>query len=1041
MMKKRSVSLLLAICILCYLLPPLAPAAKEATLSGYCGADAKWFFDPSVGELSVFGTGAMYDYDIKEAPWESFKDDIIKITILNGITAIGEYCFEGLSRAKSVIIPDGIITIGAHAFADCIYLKNITIPDSVRNIGYLAFDRTRDHIEGERIDGVFYMGNYLIDGRGTVGDCTVRPGTIAIAGGAFGWSKELKSVTIPHGVISVGDFAFNYCTALTEISISDSVSSIGKGAFSNSGYANDLTNWSENALYIGNHLIQINEDTKGRVVVREGTITIADNAMQSCGDVTSVMLPVSLINIGMEAFLDCYYLRQVFLQEGNPYLVNDGAGFLYNSDKTRLIFAPKTIMGRHILPDSVCTIDNGAFYECRDITGIVIPERVVSIGRRTFFRCDRLSSVVLPSNLDFIGEEAFSECEALEEILLPKGLSKIAKGVFSHSGLKSIAIPEGITRIEGSAFTSCSNLQTVSIPESVTFIGNSAFRFCSALKEIQLPPAMETISATAFFDCNSLKEVVIPKSVVLIENGAFSACDALQGIWVEEGNQYYTNDSSGVLYSKDKTVIVCCPGAYIGKYVVPQGVIKILNYTFEECSGLTEIDIPNTVTRLGVSAFADCISLKRVTIPGSIVEISLHAFYKCRNLSEAIIEEGVKIIGTEVFNYCDSLTSMTMPSSVEEIGISVFDDCNGLESIYVMNPDCKIASYSDSLGNKDITVIYGFANSTAQAYAEKYGYQFEVMIQEPEIDEPIKIRHSIELANDILLHYLVEEQQLADYESYYLECSVPVYTKNTEIGRKVIQLQPVWKNGYYYFTLDGLTAVQMSDVIEARLCMKKNGESIISDTDFYSIAQYAYGQLESTGTSEKLKRLCADLLRYGALAQKFKGYRTDAPADSGLTEGNHGYLTDLDNVTFGNCNKILEDGSVPAITWAGKSLSLESQVVVRFIIDASTYKEDVETLTLRVTYQDSQGKIVTAVMENPELFRQEKGWYSFDFAELRAAELRTVLSAAVYRENTRVSPITEYSVDTYCINKSGLLGELCKALIAYSDSAKAFFEG
>ena len=157
-----------------------------------------------------------------------------------------------------------------------------------------------------------------------------------------------------------------------------------------------------------------------------------------------------------------------------------------------------------------------------------------------------------------------------------------------------------------------------------------------------------------------------------------------------------------------------------------------------------------------------------------------------------------------------------------------------------------------------------------------------------------------------------------------------------------------------------------------------------------------------------------------------------------MTQEQKVYLTDLNTVTFNNFNASLDDIQDPVITWVGKTLSLESKVVVRFIADASAFTGDWRNVSLRVTYVDSEENLVVA--ESREFSELNLGeWVAFEFSDLRAADLRSLLSVAVYEGDIRISPTVQYSVDTYCNGKTGILGELCRAMIAYSDSAYAFF--
>jgi len=209
--------------------------------------------------------------------------------------------------------------------------------------------------------------------------------------------------------------------------------------------------------------------------------------------------------------------------------------------------------------------------------------------------------------------------------------------------------------------------------------------------------------------------------------------------------------------------------------------------------------------------------------------------------------------------------------------------------------------------------------------------------------------------------------------------------------------------------------------------------------DEYSIATYAYSQLNKDGVNASLKTLCADLLRYGSKAQIFKSYRTDALADGNMTEAHRAFLSDIEAVTFGNTNVVLNDLPDAPITWAGKALNLESKVALKFVFNMGGYTGELSELSLRISYTDAYGNVKTDTLRNPAPYGQGTGAYVFTVDSLLAAELRAVVSARIYTGETPVSATLQYSPDTYGNNKTGNLLELCKALFAYSDSAKAFF--
>ena len=190
---------------------------------------------------------------------------------------------------------------------------------------------------------------------------------------------------------------------------------------------------------------------------------------------------------------------------------------------------------------------------------------------------------------------------------------------------------------------------------------------------------------------------------------------------------------------------------------------------------------------------------------------------------------------------------------------------------------------------------------------------------------------------------------------------------------------------------------------------------------------------------QRLKTLCADLLRYGAKAQIFKTYRTDSLADAGMTEAHRASLSDLQAVTFGNTNRVLDDLPAAPIAWVGKGLDLESKVCLKFIFDPVDFMGDLADLTLRVSYQDVYGDERHLTLTEPLPYDSDRGLYAFTLDTLLASELREVVSVQIFCGESPLSATLQYSADTYGNNKNGPLLDLCKALIAYSDSAKSYF--
>ena len=344
----------------------------------------------------------------------------------------------------------------------------------------------------------------------------------------------------------------------------------------------------------------------------------------------------------------------------------------------------------------------------------------------------------------------------------------------------------------------------------------------------------------------------------------------------------------------------------------------------------------------------------------------------------------------------------------------------------------------------EITCEYcEFSAEIGHTYEDGFCICGEPEVKEPIEDPKLKIGHTLNLAGDISMNFAVSKSALAgfDMDTVYVESVMETYAGEGKTETTTIRLEPVDNGNYYYFTLTGLTAVQMKDRISSTLYGTKDGQPYVSPIDDYSIADYAYSQLSKAAASQSLKTLCADLLRYGTAAQIFKGYGLDNLADGDMTEEQKAYLSDIESVTFGNTNTVLNDLENAPVAWAGKSLILDSKVCLKFIFDTKAYSGEIADLTLRVSYQDMTGATKTVILKNPELYNASRGYYAFTLDTLLAAELRTVVSVQVFSGDTPVSATLQYSADTYGNNKTDTLLDLCKALFAYSDSAKAYFAG
>lgn len=339
--------------------------------------------------------------------------------------------------------------------------------------------------------------------------------------------------------------------------------------------------------------------------------------------------------------------------------------------------------------------------------------------------------------------------------------------------------------------------------------------------------------------------------------------------------------------------------------------------------------------------------------------------------------------------------------------------------------------YKQSLQGKRLGMV--MLNYSDSAMCRKI-YQSNVF-KGPFVDSELKINHSLNLASDISVNYVVKSELLSPYDSYYLECALPVYEGNALVGTETVRLQPELRGTNYYFVLDGLSAKQMNNVISATLYMTKDGRQYQSASDSYSIATYAYNQLNGANKTDSLKAMCANLLRYGAMAQKQFAYRTDALADAGMTTAHRAYLTDLSTVKMQDYRKQINDHAAPTVPWKSTTLELGNKVIMCLVVNLAGYTGDASALTMRLSYQRADGTSVSETLPL-ELYNEDAQTYAVRYDGLLASQMRCIVRAAVYEGDTRVSKTVEYSIESYGGRNPG---DLTRAMLAYGDSANTFF--
>ena len=747
----------------CYSLTSITIADSVTSIGDYAFSDCY-----SLTSITVDENNTQYSSDSYGVLFNKNKTELIRYpcdnettsySIPDSVTNIRDCAFYICDSLTSITIPDSVTSIGVGAFSDCYSLTSITIADSVTSIGDYAFSDC-------------YSLTSI-----TIGDSVT-----SIGYGAFSNCDSLTNITIPDSVTSIGYDAFRYCDSLETITILNpecEIADKGETIYSGATIVGYLDSTAQEYAEKYDREFELIDDEAHEhnfdSVVTEPTCTEDgyttytctdcgysykdtyvdatghtdennDNTCEVCGNNVSDILvgETKLIDIvaneitylrfipersGKYTFYssaDSNTYGYLFDADKNQLASNDDAGEDLNFSITYELEAGKTYYwgarlysyesgSFDVTLEYICTHSDADFDGICDncgessiiasgtcgenLTWTVYSDTLVISGEGDMYDYDYnntpwyayrdyIITVIIKNDVTSIGDYAFSDCDSLTSITIPDSVTSIGVGAFSYCySLTNITIPDSVTSIGDYAFYVCSSLESITIPDSITTIGDSAFDFCKNLKKISIGKSVTSIGGT----------------VTGVGDEAFRGCLSLESIMVDVNNAYYSSDAYGVLFDKNKTILIRYPaGNARTEYFVPDSVITIDDYAFEYCANLESITMPDSVISIGYAAFTDCSSLISITIPDSLTII--------RNMT---------------FRYCTNLESIIIPNSITSIGPNAFTYCSNLESITILNPECEIydSSYTIYSGTK----IIGYADSTAQAYAEKYEREFELI--------------------------------------------------------------------------------------------------------------------------------------------------------------------------------------------------------------------------------------------------------------------------------------------------------------------------
>lgn len=461
-------------------------AGYETVADGTCGDNLTWQLTAS-GDLTISGSGAMYDFETEESvPWYEVRNSIKRVVIGDEVTKIGGFAFIYCANLLSVDISKSVKSIGYNAFYGT-GLLSIFIPANVTEIGVAAFGYCKN------------MSSMVVDANNPVYDSRNNCNAI-IETRSNVLLRGCNTTVIPDGILAIDVDGLSGCMGLISISIPQSVRSIFDYAFF---------------------------DCEGlrTIEIPDGVNVIGFRAFWDCDNLTSVTISKSVRHIDQQAFGYCRNLATISVDAANPYFDsrNSCNAIIETSTNTIIRGTAQTV-----IPEDVKVIGDFAFSGCLPMKSFNIPEGVTSIGSYAFCQCNNLASISLPKSVGSIGEYAFYNCYNLTSVELPQSVAEIKDYTFAYcSKLASVSFPDELKAIGIAAFYGCFELNSLTIPESLDTISDLAFYVCESLEKLIVPDGVAHIGFAAFQGCSKMKMITIGKNVKTIGDRAFNTGTAL----------------------------------------------------------------------------------------------------------------------------------------------------------------------------------------------------------------------------------------------------------------------------------------------------------------------------------------------------------------------------------------------------------------------------------------------------------------------------------------------------------------------------------
>lgn len=603
-------------------------------------------------------------------------------TVPGTVTSIAQNAFRGC-LATSIQIPENVSVIGSGAFYQCKKLETINIPSKVKKLNKEMFYNCHSLRNITLPPDLEVLGEAAFEGCHNLQDITLPSSLKTLKSRTFYGCKALKRISIPDNIKNISYSCFKNCKSLEYASLGSGIDAIGESAFSGCIQLKEIT-IPDNVSIIGNYVFK------------------------KCISLKSLTIHNGVSNIGYGAFMGCTSLKNVKI------------------------------------PDSVYFMSSCVFYNCSNLEEVILSKQLNYIPDSSFSNCSKLENITLPSGITQIKSNAFSDCTALKVIKIPQNVDYIANSAFQNAGTAfSVASSNKTYSSENGVLYNADKTTlykfpaykpgSYKTPDSVTKVSSYAFSYCKKLDKVTIGEGIKKINKNTFNN-SSIKELALPSTLKTLKNPLNETNTInLANITIPESNQYFSS-VSGMLYSKDKSILYIYPAGRTGTVTFP-----------DEASDLTAISNKNKASAFAVSPDHPVYStddgilvtkkktkiyavpsaktsyhmgstikdiynlnlvknymdkLKKITVDPQNKHFSskdgvlLNAsrtkiiLYPCAKQGNYRTPSTVIKIDQDAFSYAQKLTKLYIGKNVSKCNISL-DNCTSLESIVVKEGDLR----------------------------------------------------------------------------------------------------------------------------------------------------------------------------------------------------------------------------------------------------------------------------------------------------------------------------------------------------------------